>query len=228
MSENKKALIFDTETTGLPNKKHGGSKYGYIVQISWLVIDLSTHKILKVSDYIIRIPYNISIPKEASKIHGITTKIMRQRGVPIIPVLREIIKDMRACNIVVAHNINFDISYLKVESFRNGLGNIYNTSHIKEYDTMIKGKVIADTYRISPTSGRKVLKVPKLLELHEKLFNTTPSNLHNSLIDIYVCLRCYYKLEYDVDILSINNTFKASFNKLCDPQSKSKLSSSLL
>ena len=70
---------------------------------------------------------------------------------------------------------------------------------------MIEGKIIADTYRISPTSGRKVLKVPKLLELHEKLFNTTPSNLHNSLIDIYVCLRCYYKLEYDVDILNINN-----------------------
>jgi|UniRef100_A0A6C0AKK4 DNA polymerase III epsilon subunit-like protein len=228
MSENKKALIFDTETTGLPNKKYGGSKYGYIVQISWIMIDLSTHKLLKTRDCIIRIPYNIKIPKEASDIHGITNKIMRQKGINIKPVLREIINDMRLSNVVVAHNINFDISFLKIESFRNGLGNIYNTLHIKKYDTMFKGKIIADTYRISPTSGKKVLKVPKLLELHQKLFKTTPLNLHNSLIDIYVCLRCYYKLEYDVDILTINSSFRSSFNELCNPQSNSKLSSPLL
>ena len=53
---------------------------------------------------------------------------------------------------------------------------------------MKKGMVIANTYRISPNSGRKVLKSPKLVELHEKLFDSTPSNLHNFLIDIYVCL----------------------------------------
>ena len=153
---------------------------------------------------------------------------MRQKGINIKPVLREIINDIRLSHVIVAHNINFDISYIKIESFRNGLGNIFNTLHIKEYDTMLKGKVIADTYRISPTSGRKILKVPKLIELHEKLFNSTPSNLHNSLIDIYVCLRCYYKLEYDVDILTINTSFKNSFNKLCNPHSNSKLSSSLL
>ena len=228
MSENKKALIFDTETTGLPNKKYGGSKYGYIVQISWIMIDLSTHKLLKTRDCIIRIPYNIKIPKEASDIHGITNKIMRQKGINIKPVLREIINDMRLSNVVVAHNINFDISFLKIESFRNGLGNIYNTLHIKKYDTMFKGKIIADTYRISPTSGKKILKFPKLLELHQKLFKTTPLNLHNSLIDIYVCLRCYYKLEYDVDILTINSSFRSSFNELCNPQSNSKLSSPLL
>ena len=33
---------------------------------------------------------------------------------------------------------------------------------------MKKGMVIANTYRISPNSGRKVLKSPKLVELHEK------------------------------------------------------------
>tara|TARA_X000000950_G_scaffold42032_2_gene46390 strand:+ start:19733 stop:20419 length:687 start_codon:yes stop_codon:yes gene_type:complete len=228
MSENKKALIFDTETTSLPKTKNGRSSYGYIVQISWMIIDLSTHKIVKIKDYIIRLPWNVKIPKDSIKIHGITNQIMRQKGVNITPVLREIIQDMRISTIVVAHNINFDITYLKVEAFRNGLGRIYNTINITEYDTMKKGKVIANTYRISPSSGRKILKSPKLIELHEKLFDTTPSNLHNSLIDIYVCLRCFYKLEYDVDLLSINNKFEKSFNELCKPYSKSKLDSSSL
>ena len=151
MSENKKALIFDTETTSLPNTKHGRSSYGYIVQISWIIIDLSTHKIIKIKDYIIRLPWNVKIPKESIKIHGITNEIMRQKGQNIIPVLREIIQDMRISTLVVAHNINFDITYLKVEAFRNGLGRIYNTININEYDTMKKGKVIANTYRIKIT-----------------------------------------------------------------------------
>ena len=29
---------------------------------------------------------------------------------------------MRTSSLIVAHNINFDITYLKVEAFRNGLG----------------------------------------------------------------------------------------------------------
>ena len=41
-------------------------------------------------------------------------------------------------------------------------------------------------------------------------------------------LRCFYKLEYDVDLLSINNKFEKSFNELCKPYSKSKLDSSSL
>ena len=86
-------------------------------------------------------PSNFSeeITKEASKIHGITNKIMRQKGINIKPVLREIINDIRLSHVIVAHNINFDISYIKIESFRNGLANIFNTLHIKEYDTMLKG-----------------------------------------------------------------------------------------
>lgn len=37
-------------------------------------------------------------------------------------------------------------------------------------------------------------KFPKLSELHEHLFGYIPENLHNSLIDVLVCLRCFLKL----------------------------------
>ena len=36
---------------------------------------------------------------------------------------------------------------------------------------------------------------------YEKLFNEVPNNLHNSLNDVLVCFRCYYKLRYNMDIL---------------------------
>ena len=39
----------------------------------------------------------------------------------------------------------------------------------------------------------KYKKWPTLLEFHKHLFNTIPENLHNSIVDVLVCLRCYLK-----------------------------------
>ena len=51
-----------------------------------------------------------------------------------------------------------------------------------------------------------------LVELHEKLFEETPKNLHNSLIDILVCFRCYYKMYNGKDILTIDQNLKNIYN----------------
>jgi DNA polymerase III epsilon subunit-like protein len=48
--------------------------------------------------------------------------------------------------------------------------------------------------------GKEFVKFPKLSELHYHLFGVTPRNLHNSLNDVVICLRCYYKLVLDTDI----------------------------
>ena len=45
----------------------------------------------------------------------------------------------------------------------------------------------------SPTSTRK--KFPRLNELYSKLFDTPlPGDMHNSIVDVLVCLRCFLKL----------------------------------
>ena len=49
--------------------------------------------------------------------------------------------------------------------------------------------------------GRNYNKFPKLIELYQKLFQISPNNLHNSLNDVIVCLRCFMKLKYDKDIV---------------------------
>jgi len=61
--------------------------------------------------------------------------------------------------------------------------------------------------------GKEYLKWPTLLELHQKLFDTTPNNLHNSLIDILVTLRCFMKLKYDHDILENCSMYKKYSNE---------------
>jgi len=43
-------------------------------------------------------------------------------------------------------------------------------------------------------------KFPRLNELYEKLFRETPQNLHNSLIDSLVCLRCFLHMRFRMEI----------------------------
>ena len=49
-------------------------------------------------------------------------------------------------------------------------------------------------------SFQQYKKYPKLSELYENLFNKVPVDLHNSLIDTIVCLRCFMKMWFNVVI----------------------------
>lgn len=46
---------------------------------------------------------------------------------------------------------------------------------------------------------RKYKKFPKLSELHQTLFGSVPDNLHNSLVDVLACLRCFLKIRCCID-----------------------------
>jgi hypothetical protein len=61
--------------------------------------------------------------------------------------------------------------------------------------------------KVKDKFGREYNKFPKLIELHEKLFETTPNGLHNSLVDIFITLRCFIYLKYKKDVLTDCNNF---------------------
>ena len=44
----------------------------------------------------------------------------------------------------------------------------------------------------------------KLEELYKHLFGDIPNNLHDSLIDTYICLRCFVKMRFKFE-LSLRN-----------------------
>jgi len=77
-------LVFDAETTGLLPSKWTSIeetwKFPRIVQLSWMLFDMGTNKIVKLRDYIIKMPPNYEIPKNSSKIHGITTEISKKKA----------------------------------------------------------------------------------------------------------------------------------------------------
>jgi hypothetical protein len=65
--------------------------------------------------------------------------------------------------------------------------------------TMRKSIDLCNIQRIN-SRGNTYKKFPTLSELYEKLFDVIPENLHNSMIDVLVCLRCYLKMDHNIDI----------------------------
>ena len=213
-----KVLIFDTETTGLPKSKIISQdtldNWPYIVQFSFIIFDTSSNSIIETKDYIIKIPEEIEISAESSAIHGITHEISQHKGVLITEVIIDFINKLRGVDLLVGHNIGFDINMLNIELLRI----IYNKNYEKDiislykydlhfltnfkniYCTMQESIDLCNIKTINKF-GKEYKKFPKLSELHENLFKTIPKNLHNSLIDILITLRCYMKLTSGRDLL---------------------------
>ena len=82
-----KILVFDTETTGLPDGYNvpyqQSSRWPHIVQFSFILYDLEKNKIISESDFIIDVPDDVTISEKSIEIHGITKKISRNQGFDI-------------------------------------------------------------------------------------------------------------------------------------------------
>ena len=204
----KRVLVFDVETTGLPSKYNAKVEelevWPYVVQFSWVIYDMEEMDLLKVEDHIIKLKDNMKIPPSSTKIHGITNEMMNDKGKSIEQVLYKFNEDMLNCGLCVAHNLKFDKSMVLVESKRNEMDLTFDGK--VEFCTMLYGNAICDLKRIN-YKQEIVSKYPKLIELYQKLFGETPTNLHNSLYDVLVCLRCFYKLRFNEDLLALDDKF---------------------
>lgn len=231
-----KICIFDTETTGLPATSEISyeklSLWPYIVQISYIIYETDTCELIKVRDHIIKLPDNMKINEESIKIHGITDEISQKKGVYLDEIMEEFIDDFQGVECMVAHNINFDLNILKIEVMRQILKMNISYSRMITTRSILKRKILNNRFLIALLNndkqkyctmresiqlcniikinklGHNYLKFPKLIELHQILFQVEPRNLHNSLNDILICLRCFCKLKYNYDILDKNMKIK--------------------
>jgi len=203
----KTILVFDTETTGLPNKKNIELIYQpYIVQFSYIIFNVTTEKVEKVIDRIIKLPENIIIPECCTEIHKINNKMCEKQGVDLLDLLNQFYEDLLIVDLCVAHNVSFDLFMIKTELIRlkelnkNIDRQLRYLNRCDKFYCTMKNSIQLCNIPIRPNS--LYLKYPKLIELYNKLFGELdPSiQLHNSLIDVYVCLKCFYKLYYKKNI----------------------------
>jgi len=219
-----KYLVFDTETSDLPKTKIISPEkthlYPYIVQFSYIIYDQDKNVMIKKFDQIIKLkPYNV-ISKDSTKFHGITNEISELKGVSLKDVLTEFISDIESIDFIVAHNAGFDLSMVMIELMRmikehetNSIINLNLNNQLAKIQGLnnvhCTMRDSVDLCKIEKENSRgKYYKFPTLSELHIKLFMVEPKNLHNSLNDILITLRCFIQMKYNEDIFEKNEQLK--------------------
>lgn len=194
-------LVFDTETTGLINKSLLPLQYKdlelhpYITQLSAVLYDVDNQKVKKVFNTYVKIPKHVEIPEIVQQLTGITREKC-DGGMEIGEALATFYKMYLKCDAIAAHNMWFDSKMIRIESMRNRFPEMrdifYQDVSTKPIScTMMKGMEFCGLNRFV-----------KLSVLYELLFEEDANQfeLHNSLIDTMVCLRCYLKIFCDKEI----------------------------
>ena len=181
-------LFFDTETTGLPRNYKAPvtdlNNWPRLVQLAFLFYDTDGN-IISGGDFIIK-PDGFTIPKDASRIHGISTERALEEGVPVSVVLEQFDSLISQTNYLVAHNISFDEKIIGAEFLRMGMKN--SIASKKKICTM------NNTTNFCAIHGPYGYKWPKLSELHYKLFKKDFEEAHNAAVDIEITAKCFWEL----------------------------------
>jgi len=218
-----RVICFDTETTGLPEKRNTSiyetSKWPHVVQLSFMVYDDEKKEIVEEYDEIIKIDESIHLTPKSVEIHGISRDIIHERGVPIIDALNAFKRALNSCDLCVGHNISFDKRLLIVEAIRNKGFDSTDKSYVQfqfknEFCTMLKSVEVCRIEKLRG-DGTVYFKYPTLLELHKHLFKKIPNNAHNSKVDVLICLRCYCKLAHNQDLSCENRQFRRMYREHC-------------
>lgn len=201
-------LIFDTETSGLPPKHkvlntETVKEWPYIVQFSFILFDTETLKITEY-DYIIHAPY---ISEESTKIHGITPSMSEKQGFSF-PCIYDIFKlCLDQCDMLIGHNIEFDIQMVQAECIRHSIPFSFHKPVVCTMKSTIQ---LCNLPR---------LKWPRLNELHNAIFHESVVHLHNSIVDVIVCLRCYYWIVFKKDLFELIKKYKTRVPTIKESQS---------
>lgn len=182
-------LVFDTETTGLPDSWQAPTSdvdnWPRVVQLAWEAFDVHGRK-TAAQTFVIR-PDGFKIPKDVVKIHGISTAIAKRAGVPIAKALDAFVKALSNARVVVAHNFDFDAKVLGAELYRRGIRRPF------QLKTRVCTMVDATGYCALP--ARRGYKWPKLGELHYELFGKRVKETHDAAADVAICSKCFFELK---------------------------------
>ena len=183
-------LIFDTETTGLPQNYNAPltdfENWPRLVQIAWQLHDMRGN--LLVARNLIVKPDGFTIPYNSVQIHGISTERAMEEGLDIKEVLSMLKDDIAKAEHGIGHNIEFDYNIVGSEYLRAGLDN--PLEELSDIDTKLEGT----NFCAIPGGRGGQFKWPTLTELHQKLFGKGFDDAHDAAYDVDATARCFFGL----------------------------------
>lgn len=175
-------IAIDIETTGLPSRKgfnayYDPSRYDMydssrVVSVALYSRQFQKYAVIRPTDFTIR----------NSQFHGITQEKAVGEGIPLRDFFdADTVNTLKKYQVLVAHNMNFDMNVLKSEMLRQGLG--IDIFPQEQCCTMIRGKNFLRHH-----------KWPTLETLYNTLFENTYAIQHHALDDARVAYECYHKM----------------------------------
>ncbi|WP_435182292.1 DNA polymerase III subunit alpha [Cellulophaga omnivescoria] len=207
-------LIFDTETTGLPKRWDAPytdtDNWPRCIQIAWQLHD-GMGNVIEHQDYLVK-PDGFNIPYDAEKIHGISTALAEQDGVPLAEVLEKFNAALEKTKFVVGQNVGFDLNIMGAEFHRLQVEN--QLQELPVLDTCTEHT--ASLCQIPGGRGGK-FKLPTLTELHQFLFGEPFGEAHNATADVEATTRCFLELirkqQYTAEQLDVQPDYFKNFSE---------------
>lgn len=189
-----KTLAFDSETTGfvLDNEKPAHPGQPHLVEFGCVLYDHGSAE--KATVNVIIRPDGWIISDSASAVHGITTEMAYDLGIPLMVVAALFSNLAKQSDRQVGHNIQFDIKVMMAEFHRiNRPFPPMNPRCTKD--------LAEPVLRLPPTERMKAkgmghkFKSPTLTECWRFLFDEELVGAHGALTDARACARVLFELE---------------------------------
>lgn len=193
-SEPEKELIyvfFDTETTGKIDQRDAGietkNNFPHIIQIAYLVSN-ETPKVFYMKTE------RESHPGALEK-HKITKDILETQGEDAMVVMRRFCKDIAKADVLVAHNLAFDLPIIQHFMYSHGMfDELLRTKKMRMFCTK---EASTDILKL-PAKFKNKYKWPKLEELAKHYgIEMDEENLHDAMYDVALLQSCFEALIVD-------------------------------
>ncbi len=193
-----KALIYDTETTGIPEWKLPSTDPAqpYLVELCAQLVGEDDKTILDL-DMIVK-PEGWTVSPELVEIHGITTEQALEEGKPISEVLDAFHYLCKQADVQVGHNVNFDTRILRIALLREGrTDEAESLKGMPKFCTMFKAAPImkAAPEGEKAAAGYTGNKTPSLAEAYKFFTGKDLGDAHTARQDVAAAREVYFALQ---------------------------------
>ena len=189
-------LFFDTETTGFPNNKApiDDPNQPHVVQLA-VMLDGEGKKTFSAINLIINAGCG-EVPEGAFKVHGISKAIYEKFGVSYITALAAFHGLVEKADILIGHNIEYDMKMLKIAYARLGKAGKF-ASEVASKSQFCTMQSTTNIVKIPKGGG---YKWPKLQEAYKALIDPGGfEGAHDALADVKACREIFYMLKKEGD-----------------------------
>lgn len=180
------ALIFDTETTGLPLWKEPSDHPGQ-PHIIDLAVELWDGEDL-VESLSCLIKPGIPIPADMTAIHGITDEMVEAEGWAKADAVNDFMKLAGKADVIVGHQVRFDLRMMRIDASR-----AIGTKWDNPLPVFCTAGSSMKHVRV-PRADGKGIKMPTLGEAYQHFFGEEFVDAHRAKPDCEASRRIYFHL----------------------------------